>query len=72
MAQPIAIPVMGALPPPSGVTPNFVDPSQQIGVIIVPIISIITCTLFVGLRLFTRLTVGGLKSTRWDDCKLVH
>ena len=62
--------VTGALPPPPGVTPNFVDPPSQDAVIIaVHAVLLALATLFVSMRGLLRAFV--LRSFGWDDGKLV-
>jgi hypothetical protein len=58
----------GAIPPPSGVTPNFTDPpSLQHIVLITNIIFTLVSALFVILRLYTTGFI--IRSVGIDDCK---
>ena len=60
--------IVGALPPPAGVTPNFVDPPSQDAVIIaVHTVFLTLSTLFVSMRVLLRAYV--LRSFGWDDGK---
>lgn len=59
----------GALPPPPGIEPNFVDPPSQLhGNIALHTVFLSVATLAVAMRLFTRLY---MLRTRLgiDDCK---
>ena len=63
---------MGALPPPPGVTPNFVDPpSIQGGVVAVLIVAITVSTLCVMARMAAKLA-NRFANAGWDDCKCLH
>ena len=60
---------MGALPPPAGTVPNFVDPpSLQGGVIAVLVVALTVTTLCIGLRVASRLA-DRFTNAGWDDCK---
>jgi len=57
----------GLLPPPPGVTPNFVDPDSQSGLLIVAsIICPILAAIFVAARCASKALS---KSWGWDDCQ---
>ena len=58
----------GAMQPPLGVEPNFVDPQNRNDEIIaVAVIALIFSTAFVAARTYTRLMV--IKSHGWEDCE---
>ena len=62
--------ITGTLPPPLGVTPNFVNP-QSIGyrlIIVAAICPAITLT-FLSLRIYTKRWI--LRQFLLDDCKLI-
>ncbi|KAF2188920.1 hypothetical protein K469DRAFT_456892, partial [Zopfia rhizophila CBS 207.26] len=57
--------------PPSGITPNFVNPPSRAHVVItVHIVLTIISTLFMGLRFYTVLFIT--RHVRVDDCKLSY
>ena len=59
---------MGALTPPPGIIPHFNDfGKQQTPNLVFAVISIVLPTIFVGLRLWTKLRIS--KDMGWDDCK---
>ena len=62
-------PVIGALPPPPGVTPNFVDPpSIQGGIVAVVVVSLTVSTLCI----VSRTAIGSANrfaNSGWDDCE---
>lgn len=59
---------IGGLPPPPGVTPNFVNPESARGQAhVVFIMCLVFSTLFVSLRMYTRLIL--IKSHGWEDCE---
>lgn len=56
------------LPPPPGVTPNFVNPESVTGQAhVVFVMCLVFSTLFVFLRMYTKLIL--LKSHGWEDCE---
>lgn len=56
------------LPPPLGVTPNFVNPESVTGQAhVVFVMCLVFSTLFVFLRMYTKLIL--LKSHGWEDCE---
>ena len=58
----------GALTPPPSITPHFYAfGKQQMTNILVAVIFITLPTIFVGLRLWTKLRIS--KDMGWDDCK---
>lgn len=62
-------PMMGALPPPPVITPDFVDPpSIQGGIVAVLVVSLTVSTLCIGLRTATRLA-NRFANAGWDDCE---
>lgn len=66
-----APPQMGALPPPPGVTPNFIDPySIGDGLKAAGILFVVLTTLSTALRLYTKLLI--IKTHGWEDCKFEH
>ena len=70
-SSPIDNASMGALKPPPGVIPHFNDPGkQQTPHKAFAIIVIMLPTIFVGLRLWTKLRIS--KDMGWDDCKHIH
>lgn len=61
-------PPLGGLPPPPGVTPNFVDPPSRQGQIIAAVgICLAFTTLLVCVRLYTVFCI--IKSHGWADCE---
>ncbi|KAK0508119.1 hypothetical protein JMJ35_009203 [Cladonia borealis] len=70
-SSPIDNASMGALKPPPGVIPHFNDPGkQQIPYKAFAIIAIMLPTVFVGLRLWTKLRIS--KDMGWDDYTIVN
>lgn len=70
-SSPIDYASMGALTPPPGIIPHFNEPGgQQIQLLAFAIIDITLPTIFVGLRLWTKLRIS--KDMGWDDCKHMH
>jgi hypothetical protein len=63
--------VVGAIPPPPGITPNFVDPPSRAHIVIVvnAVCSILSVS-FVGLRSYTAVSIT--RQVRIDDCKPCH
>lgn len=60
--------IFGALPPPPGVTPNFVDPYSISGYIIATSVACFGfSTLLVWARMYTRFYIT--MSHGWDDCE---
>lgn len=58
----------GGLPPPPGVTPNFTNPySVQPTIIATLVICIVVPSIFVFLRVYTKLFLA--KTHGWEDCK---
>ena len=61
-------PQIGGLPPPPGVTPNFENPESVSGQAhLVFVMCLVFSTLFVMLRMFTRLIL--FKTHGWEDCE---
>lgn len=59
---------IGGLPPPPGVTPNFVNPENHTAQgHAVFIMCLVLSTIFVVLRTYTRFIL--LKSHGWEDCE---
>ena len=72
MTEHIQGPIVGALPPPPGVTPNFVDPpSVQAGTVAVIVVSLTVSTLCVGSRAATGF-VNRFANAGWDDCEQLY
>jgi len=60
--------IIGALPPPPGVTPNFVDPDYNgLQIIISGIIFSILAISFLVARMYAKYYL--LKQFNYDDCK---
>ena len=58
--------MLGALPPPPGITPNFVNPpSTQTTIIAIMVACLVVTTVCVALRLYTKLYV--LQKLGWED-----
>ena len=58
--------IVGALPPPPGITPNFVNPySAQTAIIAVLVACLVITTVLVASRLYTKLCV--IKELGWED-----
>lgn len=63
--------IVGAWPPPPGVTPNFQNPdSIAWTVITAALISPIVAVFFVLMRSYTKRCI--FNRFDWDDCKLIH
>lgn len=61
--------IIGGLPPPPGVTPNFVNPESLHSEWVLMMSMCLTfTTIFVFLRMYTKLVI--IKSHGWEDCKL--
>ena len=61
----------GALMPPPGIMPNFYAlGKQQTSNIVIAVIFFTLPTIFVGLRVWTKLRIG--KDMGWDDCKRIQ
>ena len=58
---------MGTIPPPPGVTPNFVSPPHNSAPLILTAIMLPIALLFVCMRVFTRIVL--LRGFGWDDGK---
>ena len=59
--------IIPAIPPPPGVTPNFVDPPNALGnTVALHTVCLFLVTLFLGLRLYTRHFIT--HSLKIDDC----
>ena len=59
---------IGALPPPSGVTPNFINPhSIQTSLLASMVLCLTLTTLTTAIRLYTKLTI--IKTHGWADCR---
>ena len=57
------------IPPPPGLTSNYVDPpSKAIWGTVTTAVCLTVATLLVAMRLYTKVKV--LKNLGWDDCKL--
>lgn len=51
--------LIGAIPPPPGVTPNFVNPEQKgEEIITLGILGIVCSTLFLLMRIYTKLRIN--------------
>ena len=60
--------IVGAIPPPPGITPNFINPpSLQHVVLIANIILSVVSALFVALRLYTTGFI--IRTVGVDDCR---
>lgn len=65
----VAPPMIGALPPPPGVTPNFMNPySIGDGLKAAGILFVVLTTLSTAIRLYTKFLI--IKTHGWEDCKL--
>lgn len=63
--------IEGALPPPTGVTPNFVNPPSIAKYnVICQIVCMPVTTVFVCIRLYTRCFIH--RKITGDDCKLSY
>lgn len=59
---------IGALPAPSGVTPNFINPySIQTSLVISGVLCLALTTLTTAIRLYTKLLI--VKAHGWPDCR---
>ena len=59
--------IIGGLPPPPGVVPNFIDPYSLRGIIIaITAVEMTVTTTVTALRMYTKLFI--LKSHGWEDC----
>ena len=69
VTNPVMVPaLMGALPPPPGVKPNFVDPENFHPAMIATIVFCLALTtLLTVARVYTKLFIS--KTHGWDDCK---
>ena len=64
-------PTVGAMPPPEGVTPNFVDPEWNGKTLeVLNIVLFAISFFFVTLRLYTRLQYE--RKFGWDDCMILY
>ena len=64
----VAPPEIGALAPPSGVTPNFIDPySIQNSLIAWSVVCLTLTSLTTAIRLYTKLYI--VKAHGWEDCR---
>jgi hypothetical protein len=60
--------VVGVIPPPPGVTPNFIDPVSKAHVVIITVIVVTSISAFsTGIRHYTALFIT--RHVRIDDCK---
>lgn len=51
--------LIGAIPPPPGVTPNFVDPEQKgKQIVVLGILGLVCSTLFLLMRIYTKLRIN--------------
>ena len=61
--------IIGGLPPPPGVTPNFVNPeSLHTEWVLMMSMCLTFTTIFICVRMYTKLVI--IKSHGWEDCKL--
>ena len=68
-SAPVQPTVVGGLPPPPGVIPNFVNPhSIADAVKVLDVIWIVLATLTTVIRLYTKIYI--LKAHGWADCML--
>ena len=64
----VSIAEIGALPAPSGITPNFIDPySIQTSLIMSGVLCLTLTTLTTAIRLYTKLLI--IKAHGWADCR---
>ena len=57
------------LPPPPGITPNFIDPYSRFWLYTVTIsITMVVTTLFVVMRTYTKYAINKF-GLRWEDCE---
>ena len=62
---------IGALPPPPGIEPNFIDPpSQQNGNIALHTVLLSLATIFVSIRIYTRIWITKL-DLGVEDCQFI-
>ncbi len=60
--------IIGSLPPPPGVIPNFIDPPKtQAGIIVVVAVGLLLTTVCVCIRVWTKVRIT--KKVEWEDCK---
>lgn len=53
------MPLIGAIPPPPGVTPNFVNPEHKgKEIIVLGILGIVCSTLFLLMRIYTKIRIN--------------
>ncbi|MCJ1380188.1 hypothetical protein MMC17_003291 [Xylographa soralifera] len=57
--------VVGTVPAPPGITPNFIDPPRDSAPLILTIVFLTLSVVFVSMRLFTRVVL--LRGFGWDD-----
>jgi hypothetical protein len=63
--------VVGAMPPPPGVIPNFEHPESRGNQVVVTIAVLLPlATLVLSLRLYTRRMI--VRTMGSDDCKFLH
>ncbi|KAI9800734.1 MAG: hypothetical protein M1833_003150 [Piccolia ochrophora] len=66
MSTPTPTVLVGAIPPPPGVTPNFVDPvSIGYRLIVVGVLFLVLGTFFISIRFYTKLII--LHALGWED-----
>lgn len=66
--NPLAMSSEGALEPPPGVTPNFVDPFSLVKYdVFGQSMCLAVSTLMVGMRMYSKSHL--IKSVGWEDCK---
>lgn len=60
--------LQGAIVPPPGITPNFVDPvSMRKYDVFGQTVCLVVSTLLVWMRMYSKLRL--IKSVGWEDCK---
>ena len=57
--------IVGTVPAPPGITPNFINPPRDSAPLILTIVFLTLSLIFVSMRLFTRLIL--LRGFGWDD-----
>ncbi|MCJ1284572.1 hypothetical protein MMC26_003905 [Xylographa opegraphella] len=57
--------VVGTVPAPPGITPNFIDPPRDSAPLILTIVFLTLSLIFVSMRMFTRIVL--LRGFGWDD-----
>ena len=57
--------VVGTVPAPPGIIPNFIDPPRDSAPLILTIVFLTLSLVFVSMRLFTRIVL--LRGFGWDD-----